>query len=112
MSWFRSSEMVAGLVLAVLVGLIAGLGAVGFRWLLNTIQTFFFDGGSHLLTFLGDYYIIIIPAIGGLLVGALVYFFAREAKGHGVPEVMESVAVRGGRIRPRVAIVKAFASAI
>jgi len=57
-------------------------------------------------------FIFIIPAIGGLIVGLLVYFFAREAKGHGVPEVMEAVAVKGGKIRPRVGIVKALASSI
>jgi CIC family chloride channel protein len=50
--------------------------------------------------------------LGGLFVGPLVYFFAREAKGHGVPEVMESIILRGGTIRPRVVVVKAIASAI
>lgn len=60
----------------------------------------------------GPYYIILIPAVGGLFFGPLIYFFAREAKGHGVPEVMEAVAIRGGRIRPRVAVVKSLASAL
>ena len=55
---------------------------------------------------------ILIPAAGGLLVAPLVYRFAREAKGHGVPEVMTAVVARGGRIRPRVTIVKALASSI
>jgi CIC family chloride channel protein len=55
---------------------------------------------------------MLIPAIGGLLVGPLVYFFAREAGGHGVPEVMENVALKGGKIRARVVIVKSLASAI
>ena len=51
--------------------------------------------------------------MGGFLLCALiVYYFAREAKGHGVPEVMEAVALRGGRIRPRVVLAKMFASAI
>jgi CIC family chloride channel protein len=111
-AWFRSSEMLAGLILAVAIGITAGLGAVVFRWLIGSFQTLFIDGGSQVLSFLGDYYIIIIPAAGGLLVGALVYYFAREAKGHGVPEVMEAVALRGGRIRPRVALVKILASSI
>jgi CIC family chloride channel protein len=104
--------MLAGLILAVVVGLASGLGAVVFRWLIRFFQQFFLDGGSHALSFLGQYYIILIPAAGGLLVGPLVYFFAREAKGHGVPEVMEAVALRGGRIRPRVALVKILASSI
>ena len=46
---------------------------------------------------------LVAPAIGGLLVGPIVHLLAREAKGHGVPAVMEAVAVRGGMIRPRVA---------
>jgi CIC family chloride channel protein len=111
-SRIRSSETVTGLILAVAVGLVAGLGAVLFRWLIEAFQTVFFDGGSAVFGFLGDYYVILIPALGGLLVGPLVYFFAREAKGHGVPEVMEAVALRGGRIRPRVALVKILASSI
>ncbi len=112
MPWLRSSETVTGLVLAIVVGIIAGLGAVLFRWLINSFQSFFFDGGGHLLSFLGQYYVILIPAAGGLLVGPLIYYFAREAKGHGVPEVMEAVALKGGRIRPRVAAVKSLASSI
>ncbi len=111
-SRFRSSEMVSGLLLAVLVGVVSGLGAVLFRWLISVFQSFFIDGGGRVLGSLGDYYIILIPAAGGLLVGPLIYFFAREAKGHGVPEVMEAVALRGGRIRPRVALVKVLASSL
>ncbi len=107
-----SSDTLKGLILAVVVGLIAGLGAVAFRWLITSFKSLFFDGGSQLLSFLGDYYIIIIPVLGGLLIGPLIYFLAREAKGHGVPEVMEAVALKGGRIRPRVSVVKALASAI
>ena len=111
-SWFRSSEMLAGLILAVIIGVFAGLGAVFFRWLISIFQSFFLEGGSRFLSFMGDYYIILIPAVGGLLVGTLVYYFAQEAKGHGVPEVMEAVALRGGRIRPRVALVKVIASSL
>ena len=104
--------MLAGLILAIVIGVFSGLGAVAFRWLLNAFQSLFIDHGRDVLSFMGDYYIIVIPAVGGLLVGPLVYYFAREAKGHGVPEVMEAVALRGGRIRPRVAIVKVLASSI
>jgi len=108
----RSNEVVSGLVLSVVVGAIAGLGAVAFRWLISTFQSLFFSNGAEYLGFLGQYHVILIPAAGGLIVGLLVYFGAREAKGHGVPEVMEAVAVKGGRIRPRVAAIKALASSI
>ncbi|HEY4268264.1 MAG TPA: chloride channel protein [Galbitalea sp.] len=55
---------------------------------------------------------MLIPIVGGLIYGPLVYRFAREARGHGVPEVMIAVAENGGRIRPQVAGIKALASAV
>lgn len=110
--WLQSSETVVGFLLAVLVGVVAGLGAVAFRWLIQTFEALFFGGGAEVLGFLGPYYVILVPAVGGLLVGPMIYFLAREAKGHGVPEVMEAVALKGGRIRPRVAIIKSLASAL
>jgi CIC family chloride channel protein len=58
------------------------------------------------------WFIVAVPVIGGLLYGPLIDRFAREARGHGVPEVMLAVAEEGGRIRPRVALVKSLASAI
>ena len=55
---------------------------------------------------------IFLPIIGGLIVGPLIFRFARETKGHGVPEVMEAVALRDGKIRKRVAIFKIAVSSI
>ncbi len=102
-----------GMILtALVVGIGTGLGAVIFRYLIDTVDWLGYTQIPPLLNRWGNAYIILIPAIGGLLVGCLVYFFAREAKGHGVPEVMEAVALRGGRIRPVVAVVKSLASAI
>lgn len=108
----RSPSMPTGMVLAALVGAGTGVGAVVFRWLIMSLQHLFFVEGSHWLSFMGPYYVILLPALGGLFVGPLIYFFAREAKGHGVPEVMLAVAKKGGRIRPRVAFIKTLASAI
>jgi len=68
--------------------------------------------GHPWLPALGRWFVIFVPVVGGLLYGPLVSLFAREARGHGVPEVMLAVAERGGRIRPRVAIVKSLASAL
>jgi CIC family chloride channel protein len=110
---FRSSEFAFGTTLSVIIGIAAGLGAVAFRWLISLFQKLFFDGGATVLAFLGHYYVILLPAAGGIIVGLLIYFSgAKETKGHGVPEVMEAVALRGGRIRSRVAAVKIFASSI
>jgi len=98
-------------ILALVVGIAGGFGAIVFRYLIFSIQTVFFQGGTPLNNTLGVI-VIVIPAIGGLIVGLIVYFFAREAKGHGVPEVMEAIAMRGGKIRPRVAVIKTIASSI
>jgi CIC family chloride channel protein len=107
---FRHEYLVLSL-LAIAVGIAGGFGAIIFRGMISFFQNIFFGGGTPLSNTLG-LLVIIVPAGGGLIVGLLVYFFAREAKGHGVPEVMEAVAMREGKIRPRVAVVKAIASSI
>jgi CIC family chloride channel protein len=110
-----SNEYTIMTVLAVLVGLIGGLGAVGFRYLLNFVQAFSYGSAGNLIELVASipwYKRVLIPALGGMVVGPLVYFFAREAKGHGVPEVMEAVALKSGVIRKRVVFIKTLASAI
>ncbi len=102
-------------ILATLVGLAGGFGAIGFRYLIGFIQEIAYGSGENLIELapLTPWYLRIwIPALGGLVVGPLVYFLAREAKGHGVPEVMEAVALRSGIIRKRIVVVKSLASAI
>ena len=97
---------------ALIVGIGTGLGAVAFRFLIQGVEWVGYDWFPRITQQWGNAYVVIIPAIGGLIVGPLIYFFAREAKGHGVPEVMAAVALQGGRIRPVVAIVKSLASSI
>ena len=110
--YMRTSDPVYFLLFSILVGLGGGFGAILFRWMIQKFKHLFFDDGGDLLGFMGDYYIILIPAIGGLIIGPLIHFFAREAKGHGVPEVINSMVTQGGKIRPRVAFIKALASSI
>jgi CIC family chloride channel protein len=110
---FLKTAFVFGTVLGIIVGLGTGLGAVLFRQLINLFHRGFFDGGGYLLSFLGQYYVVILPALGGLLVGLLLHFTrTSEARGHGVPEVMEAVTTQGGRIRQRVAGVEILSSAL
>ncbi len=110
----QSTFSESGIVMftALLVGIGAGLGAVAFRRLIAGVHILAWDGLGGLLEGIAPFHLLIIPAVGGAIFGPLIYRFAREAKGHGVPEVMEAVALRGGRIRPRVAVVKSLASAI
>jgi CIC family chloride channel protein len=110
--YLQTSDASYFLIFSILVGLGGGFGAILFRWLIMQVRNLFFVRGETILGFMGQYYVIVLPAIGGLIVGLLVYFFAKEAKGHGVPEVMRSVLIGGGKIRPRVAVVKALASSV
>jgi CIC family chloride channel protein len=109
--WELTPEM-GMIITALLVGIGTGLGAVAFRYLIRAVGWIGYEWIPQLTSQWSKAYVIFVPALGGLLVGCLVHFFAREAKGHGVPEVMEAVALRGGRIRPIVAVVKSLASAI
>lgn len=118
--WLRGSS--AALVpLALLVGAGAGGGAVLFRYLITWLTVLFtgrtdYSGAGHVphpaLPGLGVYFLILAPVVGGLIYGPLVEWLAKEARGPGVAEVMFATAERGGRIRPRVAVVKALASAL
>ena len=118
--WLRATP--GGLVaLALAVGAGAGAGAVVFRYLILGF-TYLFSGHRDYSAVgraaygydheIGFWFVLFAPVLGGLLYGPLIHLFAREARGHGVPEVMLAVAERGGRIRPQVAVIKSFASAL
>jgi CIC family chloride channel protein len=96
---------------AVVVGLGTGLGGVFLIKLIQWIQNLLFSDAPLALPQLGWGWLIAAPLLGALVSGPIIAFFAREAKGHGVPEVMQAIALEGGRIRPRVALAKIFASA-
>jgi CIC family chloride channel protein len=112
----------AGLVaVALIIGVAAGVGAVVFRYLIVWATVVFtgqpdYSVANHAadqrIPELGRWFVVLVPVAGGLIYGPLIERFAREARGHGVPEVMLAVAAEGGRIRPRVAVVKSLASAL
>ena len=107
-------------MLSILVGLIAGFGAVFFRGLIGFFHNLFFlgifsvfyDANQHTPPGPWGPFIILAPVIGAVGVSFLITKFAPEAKGHGVPEVMDATYYHKGIIRPVVAIVKALASAL
>ncbi len=111
----RTTEYFFMISMAVIIGVACGFGAVGIKYLVEEISYLCFGHGDSLLErFINTpwYMLLLIPTIGGLIVGPITHFIAPEAKGHGVPEVMQAILLRGGKIRPVVAFVKSLTSAI
>ena len=108
----RPSPTTTLLITAIVVGCLTGLAAILFVYLIGWITDLSFSELPELLPGLGRGWLIVIPVVGGLLGGPIIARFAPEAKGHGVPEVMQSLALNRGVIRPRVAIAKIVASSL
>ena len=106
--------------LSLLVGIVAGLGAVAFRALIGIFHNLFFlgklsgayDANIHTPGAPWGRFVILVPVFGAFGVAFLVKNFAPEAKGHGVPEVIEAAYYHKGVIRPVVSVIKALASAL
>ncbi len=105
----KNSDHAFTIIIPIIIGLLGGLGAVILRTLIHLFQNIFWGNWG---IYLGSFKTILVPAGGGFLVGLIIYYFSKEAKGHGVPEVMEAIALKNGVIRPRVVAGKAVASAI
>ena len=105
--------------LAFSVGVVAGVGAFVFRELIGLVHNVLFlgrlafDYDANLFTPASPWGagVILVPVVGAVVVTFLVVNFAPEAKGHGVPEVMDAIYYGDGKIRPVVALVKSLASA-
>jgi CIC family chloride channel protein len=116
----RAMGLLALSLLAICLGVATGVGAVGFRALIGLIHNIFYLGrlsavyDANVLEPASPWGpgIVLVPVIGGLAVTLVVIKFAPEARGHGVPEVMDAIFYREGRIRPVVAAVKSLASAL
>jgi len=107
-------ERTFSLGVAFVIGIVAGFSAIAVRLLIEGAHHIFWRV-PELVQQLGAanwFGVLLVPALGGLVVGPIIYLFAREARGHGVPEVMAAIITKGGFIRPRVALIKALASAI
>ncbi len=111
----RRAEHIFMVLTAIAIGILGAFGAILFRYLIKITHHAFFQTDIYSLDWVSGlswWQKLGIPVLGGLIVGPIVHFVAREVKGSGIPEVMESVAIHGGSIRPRVVIAKALAAAI
>ncbi|PIQ83130.1 MAG: chloride channel protein [Candidatus Omnitrophica bacterium CG11_big_fil_rev_8_21_14_0_20_64_10] len=115
------------LLLCTLVGVVAGLAAIAFYWMLAFAERIFLDGwagyrppgpgGEHPILLesaapFSRWVLLLLPALGGLISGGLVFWLAPEAEGHGTDAVIEAYHRKGGHIRARIPFVKAVASAV
>jgi CIC family chloride channel protein len=104
---------------AILVGITTGFGSIVFRGLIGLIHNLLlfgkisidYDANVHMPASTWGAFVILVPVVGSVIVTFLVTTFAPEARGHGVPEVMDAIYYREGRIRPIVAVAKSLASA-
>ena len=103
--------------LAAGIGLLAGVIAYVLQKLIAFLTTLVFyhrltaDTMSPRNAHLG-LWIILIPALGGVIVGFMAKYGSSKIKGHGIPEAMEAVLFNRSRIQPRVAILKPLSAAI
>jgi len=103
----------------VALGVVAGVGAYGFRALIGLVHnlaflgrlSFAYDSNTHTPQSPWGLLVILVPAVGAIVVVLLVRF-APEARGHGVPEVMDAIYYKKSVINPLVAAIKSLASAV
>lgn len=103
--------------LSVLVAIVISVVAKGLIALINLITNISFYGSSSLgfkspaFNNLG-LWVILIPAIGGVLVGIMALYGSKAIRGHGIPEAMEQILTNKSKIKPSIAILKPISSAI
>ncbi len=95
----QPSETVVMFALALVVGVTTGAGVWLFKQLIEIANRFFFGVLGGVLSPLGGWTVLLLPALGGLIVGVLMYRFVGEERHHGVAGIMEAVALAGGRLR-------------
>ena len=123
----RFTRMSKWMFYYVLIGLIAGLGAVAFHYLCQIGSHVFLDTMAGYrpphpagevpifnptATSFSRWMLLFVPAIGGILSGWIVYTFAPEAEGHGTDAAIDAYHNKGGFIRGRIPIIKTIASAL
>ncbi|KAA3618192.1 MAG: CBS domain-containing protein [Calditrichaeota bacterium] len=112
---FKTTEHTFIVFIAIIIGLLGGLGAVGIYYAIRFFSDVFWGSPDLDISYFASlswYMKVITPTVAGFIVGLIIHFVAKEAKGHGVPEVMEAIALRNGIIRKRVAAAKLVASSL
>lgn len=110
--WTGDEDSLRMVILALIIGGVAGLAGVVLRSSVFTLQTLFVNEGAPVRSVLGPYLSILLPAAGGLIVGGMVVGLAQEIRGAGVADVVRAVRFEGSRMRAWAAAVKVVATSI
>ena len=125
-SVLQTHTIMRTVALSVLVGVVAGLGALAFNFILDTSSDVFMrrlvgyelpKPGGEGVTVMPEpparrWLLLVVPAVGGLLSGLLVFTFAPEAEGHGTDAMIDAYHRKAGVIRKRIPLLKTVASAL
>src|SRR2546421_12854746 len=104
-------------LVAVPIGIISAYVAVGLLSLINFFTNLFFfhrfsiaaaSPGAHML----GAFVVVVPVIGGLIIGFMARYGSERIRGHGIPEAIESILINGSRVEPKLAVLKPLSSAI
>lgn len=108
----RAPEELYMMFLAAIVGVLTGLGAYALNLIVDGVHDLLYTQvGQNLFSVENfDWLRILFPAAGGLFVGLMTYYLSPDVKGHGIPDVIEAIATRGGMIRKRVSILTSINS--
>jgi chloride channel protein, CIC family len=93
---------VVALALLRLIGLVTNL-CFFQRWDVALVS----PAGNHLGTL-----VVVVPVLGGLVIGLMARYGSERIRGHGIPEAIESILIGGSRVQPRVAFLKPLSAAI
>ncbi|HEX7285785.1 MAG TPA: chloride channel protein [Candidatus Angelobacter sp.] len=103
--------------LALVIGVVAAYVAVGLLKLIGFFTNLFFfqrlstrfvsPAGNHL-----GLAVVVVPVIGGILVGLMARFGSDKIRGHGIPEAIEAILLRGAKVEPRLAVLKPVSAAV
>ena len=113
----RDSRVLVLSAMAVIVGVMSALVAAALVWLINLITNIAFfqrlsgdfrsPAGNHL-----GWGVLIVPAIGGLVIGLMARFGSDRIRGHGIPEALEAILYGRSRMEPKIALLKPVSSAV
>ncbi|MBS1921489.1 MAG: chloride channel protein [Bacteroidetes bacterium] len=116
-SFFNKGRLLLISALAVFIAAAASVIAKGLIYLINFITHISFYGNftisavspadNHL-----GIWVIVIPAIGGLIVGLMAFYGSKAIRGHGIPEAMEQILTNQSKIKPTITYLKPISSAI